>query len=80
MNQTTNKLWIESPSVIFKSINMLPSSKMELSEQLNSLTRLAIAIFLIMIMINFSAGLYFLVLSIFLLIILCYIQRKRMHT
>lgn len=80
MNETKNKFWIDSPSVIFDNLEMLPNSGMNLSEQINSLTRLVIVVFVIMAMINFTTSFYFFVIAIFVLIILCYVQRKRMES
>ena len=56
MNENKNKFWLDSPSVIFNNIEMLPNSTMELPEQINSLTRLVLVIFLIMTCSNKENG------------------------
>ena len=75
----TEQFWIDSPYSLLYSINMLPCSDMSMPSQINSLTRLILVLFLIFAMINFSSSLYFLIISVFLIIILCYVQRKNMQ-
>ena len=73
-----NKFWLENPADLVCSFTLLPLQGMDLSEQMNSATRLVVVIFLILLLIDIKKALYFLVAGIVLIIILYYIQKERM--
>lgn len=74
-----NKLWLEKPSNLFCSFNVVPLSHMTLEEQLNAITRLVLFVFLILVLLNFKHSSLFLLLSLLFIIILYYIQRNQME-
>lgn len=72
------KYWIESPSELIKDYKVMPFSTMTIQDQMNSLTRLVIVIFIALFLIDFPYSFHFVIISILFLIILCYIQRNSM--
>jgi hypothetical protein len=74
-----NKFWLENPPDLVCSFALLPMKDMDLSEQMNSATRLVVVIFLILLLIDIKKALIFLIAGIILIIILYYIQKERMH-
>jgi hypothetical protein len=74
-----NKIWIEHISNLFCSANIVPLDGMSLAEQMNSLSRLVIIIFIILLIIDFRFSGLFLLLSLIFIIILYYIQKNSME-
>ena len=74
-----NKLWIENISNLFCSYTLIPMTGMTLAEQMNSLSRLVIFIFMILLTIGFQSSVLFLLISLLFIIILYYIQKNRME-
>ena len=74
-----NKIWLENISNLFCSSNMVPLDGMSLAEQMNSLSRLVIIIFIILLIIDFRFSGLFLLLSLVFIIILYYIQKNSME-
>ena len=74
-----NKLWIENVSNLFCSYTLIPMTGMSLAEQMNSLSRLVIFIFMILLATNFQCSVLFLLLSLLFIIILYYIQKNSME-
>lgn len=75
-----NKLWVENISNILCSYTLIPMSGMTLAEQMNSLSRLVIFIFMILLTTGFQCSVLFLLLSLLFIIILYYIQKNRMES
>ena len=73
-----NKFWLENLSVLFSSIQLVPTQDMNLAEQLNAITRLILVLFIIMLLFDFDYSAHFLIISITVLIILYYLQRNNM--
>jgi hypothetical protein len=71
--------WLEHPSDLVCSINIIPSSKMTLSSQMNAITRLVILLALCVCIFNIKAGLIFGIISLVFIIIIYYIQRRHMN-
>jgi hypothetical protein len=74
-----NKFWLENPSDLLCDFAIIPTTKMKLSDQMNSLTRLVILVFFIIISINTKKSFLFLFLSLLFIIILYYIQKRTME-
>lgn len=75
-----NKLWLESVSNLFCSFNLIPLDGMSLAEQMNSITRLVLVVFLVLLLLGFRYSILFLLLSLLFIIIIYYIQRNNMET
>ena len=73
-----NLFWVDNPSVLYKDIKFIPKNNMSKEEQMNSITRLILFIFLIMYLIGYKHSFLFLLLSLFFIIILYYLQRDKM--
>lgn len=74
-----NKIWLENMPSLFCSPSLVPLDGMSLAEQMNSLTRLVIVIFIILLIIDYRfSGLFFLI-SLLFIIILYYIQKNNME-
>ena len=63
------KYWIESPSELIKDYKVMPFSTMTIQDQMNSLTRLVIVIFIALFLIDFPYSFHFVIISILFLII-----------
>ena len=75
-----NKFWLENPINLLCNSDLLPlKNVMNLSEQLNCLTRLVLLIFFILLLINFKYSFFFLLISLAFIIIIYYLQRKQMR-
>lgn len=72
------KIWLEDPLILFKQSSFIPNSIMDTEERMNTITRLIIFIFLIMLLLGYKNALLFLLLSIIFIIILYYLQKKEM--
>ena len=75
-----NKLWVENISNLFCSQNLIPMTGMNLAEKMNSLSRLVIFIFMILLVSGFQCSVVFLLLSLLFIIILYYIQKNKMES
>jgi hypothetical protein len=72
--------WLEHPQVLCKTFRLIPSRhNMTLEEQMNCITRLVMFIFLILYVIGYNQSILFLILSIFIIIILYYLQKSKME-
>lgn len=67
--------WIERPMSLFKNISFIPRSR---ENHINCITRLVIVLFLIMYLSGYTQSVLFLILSIFFIIILYYLQKDKM--
>ena len=74
-----NKLWIENVSNLFCSYTLIPMTGMSLAQQMNSLTRLVIFVFMILLTTGFECSVLFLLISLVFIIILYYIQKNSME-
>lgn len=74
-----NKFWLENITELFCNFNLVPFKSMTSEEQMNSITRLVFIIFIILILFNFKQSLPFLVLSLFFIITIYYIQKKNLE-
>jgi hypothetical protein len=72
------KIWLEDPSLLYKGHSFIPNSSMNIEERMNTITRLVLFIFLIMILMGYKNAILFLLLSIIFIIILYYLQKKEM--
>jgi hypothetical protein len=73
-----NKFWIESFKDLFCSFNLAPLPELSLEEQMNALTRMVFIIFIILLVLDYRYDLIFLCLSLIFIILLYYIQKKKM--
>lgn len=79
MSFCKNKFWLENPSDLFCSSQLVPLLNMELSEQMNSLTRLVFIIFFLILTLNTKISIIFIFLSLLFIIILYYIKKRSMN-
>ena len=74
-----NKFWLENISNLFCTFTLLPLQGMSLAAQMNSLTRLSIIIFFVLLLFGFKFSGLFILLSLLFIIILYYIERNNME-
>jgi hypothetical protein len=74
-----NKFWLENINDLFCSTNIIPLDGMSLESQMNSLTRFIIIVFIILYLLNFKNSILLLLICLFLIICLFYIQKKQME-
>ena len=74
-----SKFWLEYPPNLLCSYDVLPLDGMSISQQMNALTRLTFAVFLVLLIINWKYSFLFLLLATLFIIILYYIQKKNME-
>jgi hypothetical protein len=69
--------YLENLKALFCSIQVVPTTDMNLEEQLNAITRLILMIFIIMILFNFVYSMHFLIFSLLFIISIYYIQKMK---
>jgi hypothetical protein len=74
-----NDFWLENIPNLVCNTELVPLQGMSLASQLNALTRLSIAIFVILLLLDIKWAPLFLLLSILFIIILYYIQKSQME-
>ena len=72
-----NKFWLENPSNLFKSIQIVPHTNMDITEQFNSITRLVLLFTLVMWLFDFKYTMQFMIFSLLFIIIIYYIQMNK---
>lgn len=77
---TNEKFWLEDPKYLFSILKIIPKDNMSLESQMNSLTRLIVCVFLILYLLGYKQSFLFLLLSLFFIIILYYLQKAKMTT
>jgi hypothetical protein len=75
-----NKIWFENITDLFCDFKIIPTTDMTLEQQLNSLTRLVLILFIIILLFNIKQSLIFLTISLILIIIIYYLQKKNLDT
>lgn len=70
------KFWIENISNLFCSFEIFPMKEMTIEEQMNSLTRVVIIIFLVLFLIDYKYDFLFFTVAILLIIFLYYAIKK----
>ncbi len=71
------KLWIYDPCGLFNNMfNIIPNPNMSKIEKVNTLTRLVLWIFLILVFFKYPKSLEFLMLSIIIILLLYFITTK----
>jgi len=71
------KFWIEDPSTLFQTFDIIPNQDMTDAERLNAMTRVIILLTAIMFVVKFPLWWMFLTIGIITVIILWYIVRER---
>jgi hypothetical protein len=74
-----NKFWLENITDLFCNFNLVPFTTMTNEQQLNAITRLVFIIFIILLLLNFKQSVPFLILSLFFIITIYYIQKKNLE-
>lgn len=74
------KFWLEDPKYLFNAFKVIPKDNMSIERQMNSLSRLVICVFLVLYLLGYKQSLLFLLLSLFFIIILYYLQKSKMST
>lgn len=74
----SEKFWLQNLGSLFSSPQMIPMKNMNFSEQLNAITRLIVVIFVVLFLIKFEYAIHFLVLSLAFIIIIFYVQKRKM--
>ena len=67
--------WINEPSVLLYSTNIIPTKGMCINEQMNTVTRLVIVIFVFLLLLDVNKSYIFLIVSILFIIIFHYIKK-----
>ena len=76
-----NKFWFENMNCLFYEHHFIPNEEMTLESKMNSITRFVIFVFIVLVFLelfNMKNNILFLVLSLFIIIILYYKQKKQM--
>src|SRR3989344_4852262 len=76
----TNRFWLGQPSELLCNPSIIPTNTMSLEDQMNTVTRLVFLIFLVLLIFSTKYSFIFFLLANILIIILYYIQRKKMQT
>ena len=79
LNNCKNKFWLEDINELFCSTNIIPLDGMSLESQMNSLTRFILIVFIILYLLEFKNSILLLLICLFLIICLFYIQKKQME-
>ncbi len=74
------RFWLEDPKYLFTELKIIPKDNMTLETQMNSLSRLVLCVFLILYLLQYKQSVLFLLLSLFFIIILYYLQKSKMTT
>lgn len=74
-----NKIWFKNPQILFSDFKIIPTSNMNIEEQLNSITRLILIIFIIILIFNLQKGLIFLFVALLFVLIIYYLQKKNLE-
>lgn len=72
------QFWLENPSVIAQSTEIIPDTRDSLEEQLNAATRFVLLLWVLLWSIKYKYHLYFLLFSLLLIICLYYVQINSM--
>lgn len=80
MKKDKEKFWLENPVNLFSNTRVLPKQEMSLEDQMNSISRLVVFIFLILFLLGYKQSILFLILSFIFIIILYYLQKSKMAT
>lgn len=78
MSRCNSSFWLYSVKDLFCSIQIIPTTHMTKQQKFNALTRLVLILFLILWCIDLKLASIFLILSLIIIIILYYLQRKPM--
>lgn len=81
MINCNNKFWLENISNLLCKFQIIPTKNMNIETKMNSITRLVIIIYILLILFSHNKynALYFLLISLIFIIILYYIQKKDME-
>lgn len=70
MSSSTTKFWVKDPCILLTDMALFPTKNMTKAEKLNALTRLAIAIAIVMYFVKYEYWFQFLVLTVLFIIVL----------
>lgn len=76
MNCLTDQLWVNNISMLFCNSELLPLSNISFNKKINAVTRLVIIIFLMISIFNIKYGLYFLLSSLIIILIITFLKKK----
>lgn len=76
----TERFWLEDFKTLFNDIKILPKHDMSMEKQMNCISRFIILVFIILYFIEYKQSVLFLILSLFFIIILYYLQKSKMTT
>jgi hypothetical protein len=68
--------WLKNPACLFDDLTVIPTSGMTLAEKMNTLTRLVILIFIIMLIFEYKYAVHFFLIALLLIIIFYYARKK----
>lgn len=71
------KFWIEDPSILFQTFEIIPHDDMSISERLNAMSRVIIIIALGLFMLKFEGWWILLLLGLMIIIIIWYVLKDR---
>ena len=74
------KFWLEDPRNLLCSDSLLPMDSATLEEQLNSISRLVLLLFVILAAVRFDHSLWFLLLALIAVILIYYIEKRTRTT
>lgn len=69
--------WVEAPFCLLTDFRVIPREEMTLEQKMNTITRIVILVFLVMLIAKYKHAMAFLLISIVLIVILYYAKRRR---
>ena len=76
MFECKKRFWLENLPDLFCSLSLIPTQSMSPENQFNALTRLILAVSLMLYILNYKYTSIFLLLSIVLIVVIYYVQQK----
>jgi hypothetical protein len=77
---TNKKVWIEDLCSIFNKRDIIPNVTMTKNEKINTITRLVILVFILMVITKYPYSITFLLLSLIIILILYFINTKEYYS
>ena len=79
MSKCKKKFWFDNVSELFSDNNVIIRYNMSIEDKMNSLSRIVICIFFLLLILKFENSFLFLIFSLLIIIIIYYINKKQME-
>ena len=74
-----NKIWFQNLPELFCDFKIIPTTDMNLEQQLNAITRLVLILFIIILLFNVKQSFIFLAVSLIFIIVFYFVQKKNLE-